>query len=134
MTEARIIGPSSELGFFDTLDFFGNPLTREFSEINVSPDELRKLQANRFVEVKGAAQSGNPFADQEAAEQAQRDADQTASIKARLDELGVEYAPRANLKTLQGALDKAEKAKAAQDEEEAEALAEAERIQAEQAQ
>lgn len=121
--EARIIGPASELGQFDSLNFYGNSLTREFGEITVSPEQLVKLQGNRYVEIKGQPKAQE--IDVEAAEGAKRESDQEAAIRARLDELGVEHDGRASLKTLQGKLDAAEKAKAKADAEAADALAEA---------
>lgn len=117
--EARIIGPESELGVFGSLDFYGHSLTREWSEIDADKETRNKLAGNRYVEIRGDAK-------------AKDGSDEVDVIRARLDELGVKHDGRESLKTLQGKLDKAEAAKAKQDEEEAEVLAEAARIQAEQ--
>lgn len=123
--QARIVGPEAELGEVRApLEIFGNPLTREFSEIEVTPEQFKKLQGNRYVELKGAAPD-------EATPGAQERNDTDTSIKARLDELGVEYSANASPKTLQGLLNKAEAAKARADEEEAEILAQAEEIRGE---
>ena len=34
-TQARVIGPASELGHFDTLNFFGNEIGREFTDVTL---------------------------------------------------------------------------------------------------
>ena len=127
--KAKVIGPASELGPFETLNFFGHEIGREFSDINPTADVLTKLQANRFVELKGSAKAeakaeagNNPGPSDDEVEE--------GLIRERLTELGVDVAPKAKLPALQAALEKAEKAKAAQDEEEAAVRAEAEAIQA----
>jgi hypothetical protein len=124
--EARIIGPASELGVFESLEFYGQPLTREWSKIDMPDQDVEKLKANRYVELRdGKAKAGKLSTDTDVEDE---------TIKARLDELGVEYSPKASPEALKRTLEKAEKAKAKQDEEEAEVLAEAARIQNEQAQ
>lgn len=124
---AKIIGPASELGQFETLNFFGHEIGREFSDIKPTADVLAKLEGNRFVELKGSAKASPPAGNTPGPSD---DEVEEGLIRERLTELGVEVAPKAKLPTLQAALEKAEKAKAAQDEEDAEVIAEAEAIQA----
>lgn len=118
--EARIIGSEEELG--DTrkgLPFFGNTLTREWSDIDVSDEQLAKLKANRFMQVRGRTKS-------EADDQQElADAEEMRTIKGRLDELGADYGAKASLSTLRTKLDSAEKAHAAAEDEAEKAAAEA---------
>lgn len=51
--KARIIASAAEIGPFEVLTFYGQPLTRDWSgPLNVRPDVERKLRGNRFLEVK----------------------------------------------------------------------------------
>lgn len=105
--EARIIGTEEDLGDVrGGLSFFGNTLTRDWSDIDVSDDQLAKLKANRFVQVRGRTKS-------EADDQQElADAEEMRTIKGRLDELGADYGAKASLSTLRSKLDAAEKAHA----------------------
>lgn len=52
--KARITASAAEIGPFETLTFYGQPLTRDWSpSLNVSADVERKLRGNRYLEVKG---------------------------------------------------------------------------------
>jgi len=123
--EARIIGSSEELGMFETITLFGNQLSREWSEVKVTPEQYQKLQGNRYVELRGEATEAETS--EEAALQATQEQNETDQIKARLDELGVSYRSDASPKTLRSKLDQAEKAEAQRLEEEAQAEADAQR-------
>lgn len=103
--KARIIGAEDELGPFHTLTFFGLSLSREWSEIKATPEQVEKLQGNRFVELREGASRPKPS---EAAP-----IDTVPEIKARLDELGVEYDPRDKKADLAALLELAEAAHAA---------------------
>lgn len=127
--KAKVIGPASELGQFETLNFYGHEIGREFSDINPTADVLAKLEANRFVELKGSAKATNAPGSSQTPGPSD-DEFEEGLIRERLTELGVDVAPKAKLPALQAALEKAEKAKAAQDEEDAKVIAEAEAIQA----
>lgn len=118
--QARIVGPEEELGdVHKGAKFFGNHLTRDWSDITVTPDQLTKLQGNRYVELRGAATKGGaaPAAPATPAAGPTSTAAEAETIRARLTELGVEVKPKAPLMALRSALAKAEKAKAAADAE-----------------
>lgn len=116
-TQARVIGPASELGHFDTLNFFGNEIGREFTDVTLTPDQLRKAEGNPYIEIKGA---DDALTDEEL-RKAKEDEAEEEKIRARLAELDVTVDGRASLKTLRGKLDAAEKAEAKRLEDEAEA-------------
>lgn len=116
-TQARVIGPASELGHFDTLNFFGNEIGREFTDVTLTPDQLRKAEGNPYIEIKGADEA---LTDEEL-RKAKEDEAEAEKIRARLAELDVTVDGRASLKTLRGKLDAAEKAEAKRLEDEAEA-------------
>lgn len=116
-TQARVIGPASELGHFDTLNFFGNEIGREFTDVTLTPDQLRKAEGNPYIEIKGADEA---LTDEEL-RKAKEDETEAEKIRARLAELDVTVDGRASLKTLRGKLDAAEKAEAKRLEDEAEA-------------
>lgn len=116
-TQARVIGPASELGHFDTLNFFGNEIGREFTDVTLTPDQLRKAEGNPYIEIKGA---DDALSDEEL-RKAKEDEAEAEKIRARLAELDVTVDGRASLKTLRGKLDAAEKAEAKRLEDEAEA-------------
>lgn len=116
-TQARVIGPASELGHFDTLNFFGNEIGREFTDVTLTPDQLRKAEGNPYIEIKGA---DDALTDEEL-RKAKEDEAEADKIRARLAELAVTVDGRASLKTLRGKLDAAEKAEAKRLEDEAEA-------------
>jgi len=116
-TQARVIGPASELGHFDTLNFFGNEIGREFTDVTLTPDQLRKAEGNPYIEIKGA---DDALSDEEL-RKAKEDEAEAEKIRARLAELDVTVDGRVSLKTLRGKLDAAEKAEAKRLEDEAEA-------------
>lgn len=116
-TQARVIGPASELGHFDTLNFFGNEIGREFTDVTLTPDQLRKAEGNPYIEIKGA---DDALSDEDL-RKAKEDEAEAEKIRARLAELDVTVDGRASLKTLRGKLDAAEKAEAKRLEDEAEA-------------
>lgn len=116
-TQARVIGPASELGHFDTLSFYGNEIGREFTDVTLTPDQLRKAEGNPYIEIKGA---DDALTDEEL-RKAKEDEAEAEKIRARLAELDVSVDGRASLKTLRGKLDAAEKAEAKRLEDEAEA-------------
>lgn len=116
-TQARVIGPASELGHFDTLNFFGNEIGREFTDVTLTPDQLRKAEGNPYIEIKGA---DDALSDEEL-RKAKEDEAEADKIRARLAELDVTVDGRASLKTLRGKLEAAEKAEAKRLEDEAEA-------------
>jgi hypothetical protein len=116
-TQARVIGPASELGHFDTLNFFGNEIGREFTDVTLTPDQLRKAEGNPYIEIQGA---DDALTDEEL-RKAKEDEAEAEKIRARLAELDVTVDGRASLKTLRGKLDAAEKAEAKRLEDEAEA-------------
>ena len=116
-TQARVIGPASELGHFDTLNFFGNEIGREFTDVTLTPDQLRKAEGNPYIEIKGADEAPTD----EELRKAKEDEAEADKIRARLAELDVTVDGRASLKTLRGKLDAAEKAEAKRLEDEAEA-------------
>lgn len=116
-TQARVIGPASELGHFDTLNFFGNEIGREFTDVTLTPDQLRKAEGNPYIEIKGADEA---LTDEELRKDKEDEAE-AEKIRARLAELDVTVDGRASLKTLRGKLDAAEKAEAKRLEDEAEA-------------
>lgn len=114
--EARIVGSEAELGDVKNgLDFYGQHLTREWSEVTFSPDAFKKAQTNKFIEVRGEGEKG--LTDPEAAKAEKLEGDQAATVKRRLDELGVSYRANASPDSLKASLDRAEKAKAKADEE-----------------
>lgn len=58
---ARIVGPKEDLGdVHEGLDFFGHHLDREWSEIDPSPEVLKKLQGNRHVELSATEPPDDP--------------------------------------------------------------------------
>lgn len=116
-TQARVIGPASELGHFDTLNFFGNEIGREFTDVTLTPDQLRKAEGNPYIEIKGADEA---LTDEELRKDKEDEAE-AEKIRARLAELDVTVDGRASLKTLRRKLDAAEKAEAKRLEDEAEA-------------
>ncbi|ANC53449.1 hypothetical protein A4249_07125 [Brevundimonas sp. GW460-12-10-14-LB2] len=116
-TQARVIGPASELGHFDTLNFFGNEIGREFTDVTLTPDQLRKAEGNPYIEIKGA---DDALSDEDL-RKAKEDEAEAEKIRARLAELDMTVDGRASLKTLRGKLDAAEKAEAKRLEDEAEA-------------
>lgn len=109
--DARIIGPASELGDFETLNFFGYDLSRSWSKIEPEGGVLSKLQGNRYVELREgrAKPSETP------------PIDTVPEIKARLTELGVEFDGRSGKDALTELLAAAEAAHAAQEAEQHEA-------------
>lgn len=120
--EARIVGPEAELGDVrDGVTFYGQRLTRDWAKVNFSGEALAKAQGNQFVEVR-EGKTAKSTVDAETEE---------ATVKARLDELGVDYGEKDKLPALKSKLDKAEKAQAAAEEEAAAAQEEADRLAAE---
>lgn len=119
--QARIIGPESDLGHVSTLDFFGNTLTREFSDVSLTAEQVRKAEGNRFIELKGQDRDQTP----DEARQAADDEAEADLIRERLAELKVKVDGRASLTTLRSKLDAAEKAEAKRLEAEADAQAKA---------
>ena len=122
--EARIVGPDAELGDVrDGITFFGQRITREWGKVDLSSDALAKAQGNPYIEVregkKAPVQTTVPKETEE------------ATVKARLDELGVAYGEKDKLPALKSKLDAAEKAQAEAEEEAAAAQAEADRLAAE---
>lgn len=105
--KARIIGDPAELGPFESLNFFGHALTREWSgNLDVTAEEARKLKGNRYVEVKGGpldldnnGEDGGSLT--------------VPQLKERLTELGVEVPAGAKKAELQTLLSQAEAAHAA---------------------
>ncbi|MBJ7410127.1 MAG: hypothetical protein JHD15_07135 [Phenylobacterium sp.] len=122
--EARIIGPEAELGDVrDGVTFYGQRLTRDWSKVDLSGEALAKAKGNQYVEVReGKAKAAQSTVDPETEE---------TTVKARLDELGVEYGDKDKLPALKSKLDKAEKAQAKAEEEAAAAQEEADRLAAE---
>lgn len=117
--EARIIGPEAELGDVrGGLTIFGHTLTRDWSKIDPTPDQVTKLKGNRYVELKGAEPKPK-----KADDDAPNDDDRKAVVLARLQELGVAVDGRKSLTAMQADLDKAEKAQAKAEEEAADAQA-----------
>lgn len=97
--DARIIGPASELGQFETLTFYGHVLSRDWSKIDPTSGALEKLQGNRFVELRERRKPSDvaPI-------------DTVVEIKARLEELGVEFDAKAKKDDLAELLQQAEAA------------------------
>jgi hypothetical protein len=121
--EARIVGPEAELGDVrQGFTFHGQHLTREWGKVEFSPEALSKAQGNRFIELRDG-KGGKAKA-----EAVDIDED---TVKARLDELGVDYSDKDKLPALKSKLDKAEKAQAKAEAEAEEAQAEADRLAAE---
>lgn len=118
--DARIIGPDAELGDVrDGINFYGHQLTREWSKVDFDSVVLAKAQGNAFIEVregKGKAPAGDA---------------EEATVKARLDELGVEYGDKDKLPALKGKLEKAEAAQAQAEQEASDAQDEADRLASE---
>lgn len=100
--QARVIGPEEDLGPITTINFFGNDIGREFSDVELTKEQVVKAHGNRFIELKGTKPDQN-------AEQADEEGD---AIRARLAELGVSVDGRASLKTLRSKVDAAEQAEA----------------------
>ncbi len=102
--DARIIGPASELGSFETLTFFGYELSREWSKLSPDPDpvSLRKFNGSRFIELREKRKPSE-----------EPPVDTVAEIKARLVELGVEFDAKAKKDELTVLLEQAEAAHAA---------------------
>lgn len=121
--EARIIGPEEELGDVrGGLHVQGHHLTRDWSKVDPTAEQLQKLQGNRFVELRGSPKAGVAAAASTPATNGQSGAPQSTaaeaeSIRARLTELGVAFKPKTPLMALRSALAKAEKAKAEADAE-----------------
>lgn len=107
--DARIIGPASELGQFETLAVFGCELSRDWSKIDPSPAVLRKLQGNRYVELRERRKPTE-----------EPPIDTLPEIKARLTELGVEFDARGKKADLEALLELAEAARASGNEGDAE--------------
>jgi len=101
--DARITDPAAELGPFDTLTFFGHPLSREWSKL-VDPDPvaLRKLKGSRFIELREKRKPSE-----------EAPVDTVPEIKGRLEELGVAFDVRAKKDELAALLEQAEAAQAA---------------------
>lgn len=121
--DARIVGPEAELGDVRSgVNFYGATLTREWSKVDFNGDALAKAKANKFVELRdGKGKAAASTVPEEAEEE---------TVKARLDELGVEFSDKDKLPALKSKLDKAERAQA-KAEEEADAAEEAAREAAE---
>lgn len=102
--DARIIGPASELGPFETLTFYGHVLSKDWAKIEPTEAVLEKLKGNRFVELR---EGGRKKPSEEAP------IDTVAEITARLTELGVEFDPKAKKADLAELLSQAEAAHAA---------------------
>lgn len=102
--DARIIGPASELGSFETLTFFGYELSREWSKLSPDPDpvSLRKFQGSRFIELREKRKPSE-----------EAPVDTVPEIKGRLEELGVAFDARAKKDELAALLEQAEAAQAA---------------------
>lgn len=112
--QARVIGPESDLGHFTTLDFFGNALTREFSDVKLTPEQVKKAEGNPYIELKG--QNRTQTADEQ--RQAADDEAEADLIRERLAELKVTVKSTEKLATLRTKLDAAEKAEAKRLEDE----------------
>ena len=121
--QARVIGPESDLGHVSTLDYFGNALTREWGDVSLTPDQVKKAEGNRFIELKGQ----NRTLTTEEARQVADDEAEADLIRERLAELSVNVKPTEKLATLRTKLEAAEKAEAKrlEDEEAARLKAEA---------
>ena len=117
--QARVIGPESDLGHVDTLNFFGNQIGREFSDVKLSPEQILKAEGNPYIELKGQAPT---IAEQR---EASDDEVEEGLIRERLAELKVKVDGRASLTSLRSKLETAEKAEAKLLEDEAEAAAKA---------
>lgn len=113
--QARVIGPESDLGHFESLAFFGNQIGREFSDVRLSPDQILKAEGNPYIELKGQAPT------REEQREASDDEVEEGLIRERLAELKVKVDGRASLATLRSKLDAAEKGEAKRLEDEAEA-------------
>ena len=79
MTEARLIGPASELGdVSEGLEFYGNTITRDWGEVDLTAEQIEKAKGNRYIELKGApdkpedATEAKQEADKEAARAAEK--------------------------------------------------------------
>lgn len=110
--DARIVGPEAELGDVrDGITFYGQRITRDWGKVDLSGDALAKARANQYIEVREGKKV-----------QSTVDPDtEEATVKARLDELGVTYGDKDKLPALKSKLEKAERAQAQADEEAEEA-------------
>lgn len=117
--QARVIGPESDLGVFSKLNFFGNEIDRDWTDVTLTKEQIEKANGNRYIELKGhkAPKPGNAEAEAAQAAREAEDEAEAETIRARLTELGVEPG-NANLAALRTKLDKAEKAEAKRLEEE----------------
>lgn len=109
--DARVIGPASELGQFETLTFYGHDISKDWAKIEPSEAVLTKLQGNRYVELREGRKKPSDEAP----------IDTVTEITARLTELGVEFDPKAKKADLAELLTAAEAAHAAQQAEQTEA-------------
>lgn len=112
--QARVIGPETDLGHFSTLSYFGNEIGREFSDVTLTPDQIRKAEGNRFIELKGQHRAQTVDEQRQTAD----DEAEVDLIRERLAELEVAVPANATLKTLRSKLEAAEKAEAKRLEDE----------------
>lgn len=102
--KARIIASSAEIGQFETLTFYGQPLTRDWSgALNVNAEVERKLRGNRYLEVKDGGASAPPVKDVEKLTPAEH----RATVIAELRAMGVTFAKNAKIDVLEELLAKA---------------------------
>ena len=106
--QARVIGPASELGQFESLDFFGQSLTREFADVTFTTEQVKILEDNRYVELKGKPDNQTEAEEKED----RRDDAEREVISARLVELGEKVDGRMSIGTLRSKLATAERAQA----------------------
>ncbi len=109
--QARLIGPEEELGQVSSVEFFGQTVTREFSPIELTKEQIEKANGNRFIELKGQKL---PKTDEKA---------EAETIRDRLNELNEPVKDDAAVRTVRAKVAPAEKAQAKR-EAEAEAKAE----------
>lgn len=102
--KARIIASAAEIGPFETLTFYGQPLTRDWSgALNVNAEVERKLRGNRYLEVKDGGVSAPPPKTEEQLTPAEHRAAVIAELKAR----GVTFSKNAKTDMLEDLLAKA---------------------------
>lgn len=103
--KARIIASAAEIGPFETLTFYGQPLTRDWSGLlRLSPEVERKLRGNRYLEVKdGATPALLPPAPPKTSDK-QTDAERRAAVVTELTALGVPFKKSAKIDALEALL------------------------------
>ena len=110
--KARIIATAAQIGPFETLTFYGQPLTRDWSgPLNVSAEVERKLRGNRFLEVNDgiAPPLASPVPVPPKTSDQQTPAEHRAAVIAELKALDVSFAKNAKTETLEGLLAEAKR-------------------------